>query len=114
MKRALIIGRASNPHSGADVPMARGWQNEAKTKPKCEVAQAINGLIKFVKRPVLWGHAEFWGGLRPKAVSQAKLQNEAIHLRQGYGAIPQWRDREASRTGNQKQVKPPANPTESK
>jgi hypothetical protein len=72
--------------AGAGVPMAWGWQNEAKTKPKCEVAQAISGLIKFVKCPGLQGDAEFGDHLRPEATGRVKLQNEAIRLRQGYGA----------------------------
>ncbi|HSY18738.1 MAG TPA: hypothetical protein VK815_10405 [Candidatus Acidoferrales bacterium] len=72
--------------AGVGVPMAWGWQNEAKTKPRRAVARAINGFIKSVKCLGLRGDAEFLAHLRPGAMGRVKLQNEAIRLRQGYGA----------------------------
>ena len=58
--------------AGAGVPVAWGCQNEAKTKPKCEAALAINGLIKFVKCPGLRGNAEFLDNLRPRAMGHKR------------------------------------------
>ena len=63
------------PGAGCGFPEA--GQNEAKTKPKSDAARAVYGRGGCVNRMVSRGKAEFLAGLRPPAVGQVKLQNEA-------------------------------------
>jgi hypothetical protein len=90
--RATRSGRC-NP---AEVARVRGWQNEAKTKPKGDAVRGINGLAGFVKRPDLQGKGAFQPVLRRRVVSRGKLQNEATDT----GMLP----------GSAKVAKPNAQP----
>jgi hypothetical protein len=67
----------SGRYNSAEVARVRGWQNEAKTKPKCDDVRAVYGRAGFVKRPDLQGKAAFQPVLRRRVVSRGKLQNEA-------------------------------------